>query len=117
MPTSSECIFCKIVAGDIPCQKVYEDEHVIAFHDLYPVAPSHVLVIPKKHVSTLMDFSEADTEQMGSILRGAAQVAKKLGLDEDGFRVVNNMGEYGGQTVYHVHFHVLGGRQLTWPPG
>lgn len=117
MTTSSECIFCKIVAGEIPCRKVYEDEHVIAFHDLYPAAPSHALVIPKKHVSTLMDFTGEDTELMGKVLRGVQHVAKDLGLDEKGFRVVNNMGEHGGQTVYHVHFHVLGGRHLTWPPG
>lgn len=117
MTTSSECIFCKIVAGEIPCRKVYEDEHVIAFHDLYPAAPSHALVIPKKHVSTLLDFTEEDTELMGKVLRGVQHVAKELGLDESGFRVVNNMGEHGGQTVYHVHFHVLGGRHLTWPPG
>jgi histidine triad (HIT) family protein len=112
-----DCIFCLIAEGKIPSQKVYEDEDLLAFHDVNPVAPSHVLVIPKKHLSSLMDVSEEDERLAGKLLLGVQKVAKQLGLDEAGFRVVNNMGELGGQTVHHIHFHLLGGRELTWPPG
>jgi histidine triad (HIT) family protein len=112
-----DCIFCKIVKGEIPAEKVYEDEFVCAFRDINPQAPVHILVIPKKHIASLMDFSEEDLDLAGKIFFGLQQVAKKFGLEEKGFRVVNNMGQEGGQTVYHVHFHLLGGRQLLWPPG
>jgi histidine triad (HIT) family protein len=112
-----DCIFCQIANGKIPSQKVYEDEDLFAFHDIQPAAPTHVLVIPKKHLSTLMDVTEEDGALIGKIFIVIKKVAKQLGLDEAGFRVVNNMGEQGGQTVYHLHFHLLGGRELTWPPG
>lgn len=112
-----DCIFCKIVAGEIPSQKVYEDEDLFAFHDIQPAAPTHVLIIPKKHFSSLMDITEEDTVLFGKIILGVKKIAKQFGLDEAGFRVVNNMGEHGGQTVYHIHFHLLGGRTLAWPPG
>lgn len=117
MSTQTNCIFCKIASGEIPSQKVYEDEYIYAFKDLYPAAPSHALVIPKKHISDIMGFGEQDEILMAKVLQGVQKVASILGLDEQGFRVVNNMGEHGGQTVFHVHFHVLGGRHLTWPPG
>ncbi|SFJ09113.1 histidine triad nucleotide-binding protein [Thermoflavimicrobium dichotomicum] len=113
----SECIFCQIVDGKIPSQKVYEDEFLYAFRDINPVAPEHVLVIPKKHISSLMHLEEEDKVLAGKILLGIKKIAKQLGLDERGFRVVNNIGQEGGQTVFHIHFHLLGGRQLTWPPG
>ncbi len=112
-----DCIFCLIAEGKIPSKKVYEDDDLLAFHDVNPVAPTHVLVIPKKHLSSLMDVSEENERLAGKILLGVKKVAKQLGLDEAGFRVVNNMGEEGGQTVHHIHFHLLGGRTLTWPPG
>jgi histidine triad (HIT) family protein len=105
------------VAGNIPAQKVYEDDHVVAFHDINPVAPVHVLVIPKKHIASLMELSQEDEVLAGKILLAVQTVARELGLSEKGFRVVNNMGADGGQTVFHIHFHLLGGRTLTWPPG
>ncbi|MDX1297139.1 MAG: histidine triad nucleotide-binding protein [Pseudomonas sp.] len=111
-----DCLFCKIVAGEIPARKLYEDDQVIAFHDIGPQAPVHFLVIPKKHISTLNDLSEADKPLAGHILLTAQRLAKEQGCD-DGFRVVMNCNELGGQTVYHIHMHVLGQRQLAWPPG
>lgn len=111
-----DCLFCKLVAGDIPARKIYEDEHVLAFHDIAPQAPVHFLVIPKKHIATLNDLQEDDTHLAGHILFTAQRLAKELGCDE-GFRVVMNCNEMGGQTVYHIHMHVLGQRSLSWPPG
>lgn len=111
-----DCLFCKIVAGEIPARKLYEDDQVIAFHDIGPQAPVHFLVIPKKHIRTLNDLNEADTVLAGHILITAQRLAKEQGCD-DGFRVVMNCNELGGQTVYHIHMHVLGQRQLAWPPG
>ncbi|SEN04331.1 histidine triad nucleotide-binding protein [Lihuaxuella thermophila] len=111
------CIFCQIVEGKIPSEKVYEDEDLLAFRDINPVAPVHVLIIPKKHISSLLELTEEDQPLAGKILHAAQKIARQLGLAEKGFRVVNNVGEEGGQTVFHIHFHLLGGRQLTWPPG
>lgn len=112
-----DCIFCQIVEGKMPSKKVYEDEHVYAFHDISPAAPTHILVIPKKHIATLMDLKEEDQMLAGKVMAAIQKIAKEYQLDEKGFRVVNNVGEEGGQTVYHIHFHLLGGRALTWPPG
>ncbi|MGA8943118.1 MAG: histidine triad nucleotide-binding protein [Thermoactinomyces sp.] len=112
-----DCIFCQIVEGKIPSKKVYEDELVYAFHDISPVAPTHVLVIPKKHISSLMELKEEDQTIVSKIMMAIQKIAKEFGLDEKGFRVVNNVGEEGGQTVFHIHFHLLGGRTMTWPPG
>ncbi|AKX59779.1 zinc-binding protein [Thiopseudomonas alkaliphila] len=111
-----DCLFCKIIEGDIPSNKIYEDELVYAFHDIAPQAPVHFLVIPKKHITTLNDLTEADRELAGHILYTAQRLANKLGCDA-GYRVVMNCNEHGGQTVYHIHLHVLGQRQLEWPPG
>ncbi|TCS94766.1 histidine triad nucleotide-binding protein [Hazenella coriacea] len=111
------CIFCQIVEGKIPSEKVYEDDDILAFRDLYPAAPVHILVIPKKHISSLLELQEEDQALSGKILLGLQKVARQLGLDEKGFRVVNNTGSDGGQTVFHIHFHLLGGRELQWPPG
>ncbi|MDM7858800.1 histidine triad nucleotide-binding protein [Thiopseudomonas acetoxidans] len=111
-----DCLFCKITAGEIPAKKIYEDELVVAFHDIAPQAPVHFLVIPKKHISTLNDLTEADRELAGHILYTAQRLANELGC-EQGYRVTMNCNELGGQTVYHIHMHVLGQRQLTWPPG
>lgn len=112
-----DCLFCKLVAGEIPATVLYEDEHVIAFEDIMPQAPEHFLVIPKKHISTLNDLTEADTMVMGMLPLIASKVAKQKGIAEDGYRVVMNCNKDGGQTVYHIHMHVLAGRQLSWPPG
>lgn len=111
-----DCLFCKITAGETPAKKIYEDELVVAFHDIAPQAPVHFLVIPKKHISTLNDLTEADRELAGHILYTAQRLANELGC-EQGYRVTMNCNELGGQTVYHIHMHVLGQRQLTWPPG
>ena len=111
-----DCLFCKFVAGEIPARKLYEDDQVVAFHDIGPQAPVHFLVIPKKHISTLNDLSAADTPLAGHILFTAQRLAKEQGC-EDGFRVVMNCIDLGGQTVHHTHMHVLGQRQMAWPPG
>jgi histidine triad (HIT) family protein len=114
---SEDCLFCKIVKGDIPSKEVYCDDDVYAFHDINPAAPSHVLVIPKKHLTDVTAATSEDEALMGKLLLRANDIAKKLNLAENGFRYVMNTGVDGGQTVYHLHLHILGGRALTWPPG
>jgi histidine triad (HIT) family protein len=114
---NSECIFCKIVNGDIPATKVYEDEISVAFEDVNPAAPLHLLVIPKKHISTLNDATAEDSTILGALMHTAASVAKASPLCKNGYRVVTNVDEDGGQTVFHIHLHVLGGRAMNWPPG
>ena len=111
------CLFCKIVAGDIPAAKVYEDDQLIAFKDINPQAPMHVLVVPKRHVATLNDLSAADDGLVGAMVRRAAAIAKEQGFDGPGYRTVFNCNAQAGQTVFHIHLHALGGRTLTWPPG
>lgn len=113
----SDCIFCKIAAHEVGSDAVYEDEEFLAFRDINPMAPTHVLLIPKKHMSSLLDVPEQDASLAGRMLTLAAKLARQLGLAEDGFRVVINTGKLGGQTVGHLHFHLLGGRALQWPPG
>ncbi len=113
----SDCIFCQIASGKIPSKKVYEDEYLFAFRDINPVAPEHVLVIPKRHIASLDHLEEADEALAGKILLGIKKVANQLGLEESGYRVVNNIGENAGQAVFHIHFHLLGGRPFGWPPG
>ena len=113
----SDCIFCKIANGEIPSQKVYESDNVFAFRDLDPVAPSHILIIPKKHIESLDYMESKDIELLGELLLTAKKIAKQEGLDKDGYRVVNNNGEMGGQTVNHFHLHLVGGRSMQWPPG
>ena len=114
----ADCIFCKIAKKEIPSTVVYEDEQVIAFKDLEPQAPVHVLVIPKKHVESVLALQAEDKELMGHILCDVMpRLAKDLGVDAKGFRVVANIGEDGNQTVKHLHFHLLGGRSMQWPPG
>ena len=113
----SNCLFCKIVAGEIPASKVYEDDRLIAFTDINPQAPLHALVVPKKHVATLNDLTAADDDLVGAMVRAAATIAKDRGFDGPGFRTVFNCNAQAGQTVFHIHLHVLGGRVLTWPPG
>lgn len=115
--TEENCIFCKIVAGTIPAKKVYEDELALAFEDLHPQAPKHILLIPKEHLDSLNDASQSDEKLLGHLLRLVPKVANQLGFAENGFRTVINTGEDGGQTVAHLHIHLLGGRALAWPPG
>lgn len=111
-----ECVFCRIAAGEIPASVVAEGERWLAFRDLQPQAPVHLLVIPRSHVESVADLGEAD--DLGAILlRAAAVVAREAGLEDGGYRVVTNVGEGGGQSVPHLHLHVLGGRQMRWPPG
>lgn len=111
------CLFCKIVAKEIPATIVLENDHALAFRDIRPVAPTHVLVIPKKHVASITEATDADGTMLGHLLLLARDVAKKEGLDATGYRLVTNNGESAGQSVFHVHVHVLGGRALSWPPG
>jgi len=110
-----DCIFCKIANGDIPADVVYEDDEIMAFRDLSPQAPVHVLIIPKKHIASL-DEAGTDGELLGHLMTKTCEIAAGLGL-ENGYRVVNNCGEDGMQTVRHIHFHLLGGRKMGWPPG
>jgi len=112
-----DCIFCKIVDGDIPAEKVYEDELVVAFRDLNPQAPIHVLVIPRKHIATLNDLQEVDEVVVGRMFTVAGKVAAAEGIDEDGYRTVVNCNKAAGQVVFHIHMHLLGGRKMSWPPG
>ncbi len=113
----SDCIFCKIAKGEIPSTKVYEDDKVLAFNDLNPEAPVHILIIPKEHITSALEISEDNKDVVGHIYFVAAKIAKDMGFAQKGYRVVNNCGEHGGQTVGHLHFHLLAGRNLGWPPG
>lgn len=112
-----DCIFCKIARKEIPAKTIYEDDQVLVFHDVNPVAPVHVLLIPKKHLSTLLDSTVEDTNLLGHLHLVASRVANQLGLAEKGFRLICNCKEDGGQTVFHLHFHLLGGKPFGWPPG
>jgi len=112
---SDACLFCRIVGGAIPAALVASNDHAIAFRDLHPQAPSHVLVIPRRHVASLAEA--IDAAELGALLLLAAEVARSEGLSETGYRVVSNTGDDGGQTVHHLHLHVLGGRAMHWPPG
>lgn len=111
-----DCIFCKIANGEIPSKKTYEDERILAFYDLDPQAPVHILLIPKTHIASANELTEENADVVSHIFLTAAKLAKELGLDK-GYRIVNNCGEDGGQTVHHLHFHLLGGRSMKWPPG
>ncbi|MDR2135571.1 MAG: histidine triad nucleotide-binding protein [Treponema sp.] len=113
----ADCIFCKIAGGGIPSNKIYEDEELLAFYDLKPQAPLHFLVIPKKHIPSVMDLDSADVPLLGRLLNKAQELAAALGCAETGARFVINCKADGGQTVDHLHCHVLGGRALGWPPG
>ena len=111
-----DCIFCKIAAGIIPSKKAYEDDKVLAFYDLDPQAPVHILIIPKEHITSAAEINEENSAIIAHIFEAAAKIAKELKLD-NGFRIVTNCGEDGGQTVKHIHFHVMSGRKFTWPAG
>jgi len=113
----SDCIFCRIAAGEIPAELVFEDELVVGFRDLSPQAPTHVLIIPRKHIATLNELQPEDEAIVGRLYTAAAQVAAREGLAERGYRTLINCNADGGQTVFHLHLHLLGGRQMHWPPG
>ena len=112
-----DCLFCKIIKGEIPSKKAYEDDNVYAFWDIAPTAPVHILVIPKKHIATLNDVNGENAEVIAKIYEAIPKIAKENGIAEDGYRVVSNCNATAGQTVFHIHFHLLGGRELTWPAG
>jgi histidine triad (HIT) family protein len=111
------CIFCEIAEGRRPSRSVYSDDCLVAFHDVRPQAPTHVLVVPRRHVTSLMDLAPADDGLLGAMVRCARDLARDLGLGERGFRLVMNCGDDAGYSVYHIHLHLLGGRALGWPPG
>ena len=113
----NDCLFCKIITGDIPADKVYENERILAFRDINPAAPIHILIIPKIHIPTLNDLELEHTEIMGELVRTASELAKQEGIADAGYRTGFNCNEAGGQTVFHVHLHLLGGRPFGWPPG
>jgi len=113
----NECIFCRIINGVIPASKVFEDDLLIAIEDLAPVSPLHLLVIPKKHIVNTLDLQPVDDLLIGRIHRVAADLAREKGVADDGFRIVTNNNAGAGQSVFHLHFHIIGGRKLAWPPG
>lgn len=113
----NDCIFCRIATGEIPAKIVYEDEHVVAFRDINAQAPLHVVVIPRRHIATLNDLADDDAELVGRMTLAAKRVAADEGIAENGYRTVMNCNADGGQTVFHIHLHLLGGRQMEWPPG
>ena len=111
------CLFCKIIKGEIPSSKVYETETVYAFRDIEPQAPQHIIIVPKNHIASANEVNEENAEVIGDIFAAAAHIAKIEGFADNGYRIVNNCGNDGGQTVGHIHFHLLAGRNLQWPPG
>ncbi len=113
----ADCLFCKIIAGEIPSTKVYEDESVYAFRDIEPQAPEHIIIVPKIHIASANEITAENSAVIAKIYEAAAKIAKDLGFSENGYRIVNNCGKDGGQTVGHIHFHLLAGRSLQWPPG
>ena len=113
----ADCLFCKIVAGQIPGSIVFQNEHVVAFRDITPRAPTHVLIVPRRHIATLNDLTPEDDALVGEVVRAAAAVAKEQGLADRGYRTVFNCNAEAGQTVFHIHLHLLAGRRLGWPPG
>jgi len=114
---NSDCLFCKILAGDIPADIIYESDTALAFRDINPQAPTHVLIIPRKHIATINEISDDDQSLVGSLYTAAREIAAAEGLADDGYRAVMNCNEGAGQTVFHIHLHLLGGRAFAWPPG
>lgn len=115
--SGQDCLFCRIVDGDIPTEIIYQSESTIAFRDINPQAPTHALIIPRRHITTINDLNAGDEELVGSLYMAAKEIAREEGLSDDGYRVVMNCGEGAGQSVFHIHLHLLGGRVLNWPPG
>jgi histidine triad (HIT) family protein len=113
----NDCLFCKIIAGEVPSQKVYETKDIFAFEDVNPVAPAHILIVPKKHLETMLELSEEHRDLIGDIHLAANHIARIRGIAETGYRIVTNCGRDANQTVFHIHFHLIGGRKMEWPPG
>jgi diadenosine tetraphosphate (Ap4A) HIT family hydrolase len=113
----SDCLFCAIAAGDIPSTQAYSDDLVVAFRDIAPRAPTHILVIPRQHITSAADLTETDGPLLGRLFGVTAQIARDEGIAEGGYRLISNVGTWGGQTVDHLHVHLMGGRPFTWPPG
>jgi histidine triad (HIT) family protein len=116
-PRDADCVFCRIVAGEIPSTKVHEDDQVVAIRDIAPRAPTHILILPLEHIPSAADLTVDDGALLGRIFELAAAIARSEGIAEQGYRVVTNIGSWGGQTVDHLHFHLMGGRSFDWPPG
>ena len=116
-PDQTDCLFCRIVRGEIPSDKVFEDDLVLAFRDIAPRSPTHFLVIPKEHIASAADLTEADGPLLGRLFATTARIARDEGIAEAGYRLVSNVGRWGGQSVDHLHFHLMGGRAFEWPPG
>lgn len=114
---ASDCLFCRIVAGDVPATKVHEDDLVVAIRDVNPKAPTHLLVLPREHIASAAELGDEHTPVVGRIFSVAAELAREEGIADDGYRVVTNVGANAGQSVDHLHFHVMGGRAFSWPPG
>ncbi len=117
MPDTNDCIFCKIIAGEIPSKIVFQDDLLIAIEDINPTAPVHILIIPKEHIESLNEVSHSHNEILSHIQITAAALARKMNMDQNGYRLINNCGEWGGQTVMHLHYHLIGGRKMDWPAG
>jgi len=117
MPADPTCLFCKIAAGDIPATMIREDDDIVAFRDIAPRAPTHILVIPRDHIASAAELTEAHGPLLGKLFGTIADIARREGIADDGYRLVSNVGRWGGQTVDHLHLHLLGGRPMTWPPG
>lgn len=117
MPSDPACLFCRIVAGSVPSTKVHDDDLVIAFRDIAPRAPTHILLVPRDHIASAADLTEQDGPLLGRLFAVAAELARREGIAEAGYRLVSNVGRWGGQSVDHLHIHLLGGRAFDWPPG
>jgi histidine triad (HIT) family protein len=112
-----DCLFCRIISGQLPSTKVHEDDHVVAIRDIAPRAPTHILLMPKEHIASAADLTREHGPLLGQLFETAAAIARSEGIDERGYRLVTNVGAWGGQTVDHLHVHLMGGRSMTWPPG
>ena len=117
MASTSDCLFCRIINGEIPASIVYKDDRVVAFNDINPQAPTHVLIVPRRHIASLNELSTEDDGIVGEVVRRAAAIAKERGIAAGGYRTVFNTNAGAGQTVFHIHLHLLGGRSMHWPPG
>jgi histidine triad (HIT) family protein len=114
---ATDCLFCRIVAGELPSTKVHEDDHVLAIRDIAPASPTHILVLPRQHIASALDLTDADAPLVGRMLAVAADLARSEGIADAGYRLVSNVGAWGGQSVDHLHIHLMGGRAFAWPPG
>jgi histidine triad (HIT) family protein len=117
MAGDPNCIFCKIAAGEIPAKVAFQNDELLAFHDINPAAPTHILIIPREHIASVNEINDQNAPLVGRIIQKAADLAREQGIASNGYRIVTNIGDDGGQSVHHLHIHLLGGRKLTWPPG